>query len=159
MVVTAFILTGQYLNFRMRKRISSLNDYIFLIEGINSQISFSQKNIREIINELTSSENIRLRAMNELKQKNDMDFSVSWKEAITVFGNNDCLNKEDEKILLSFGSALGLTDLQGQSNNCRLHIGMLTKQLHSAEEKLKEKSKITTALSVFSAVVAVIIFY
>ncbi len=73
--------------------------------------------------------------------------------------SDDSLDKEDAKILLSFGNSLGVTDVEGQENNCRLHILMLEKQLKTAEENLREKSKINTALSSFLAFASIIIFY
>ena len=84
LVATVFILTGQYYNCRMRKRILSLNNYIFLVESINSHIMYSQKDIIQIINELTCSGDIDLIAMHELNKENVMDFDESWKKAIVT---------------------------------------------------------------------------
>ncbi len=141
----------------MRKRILSLNNYIFLVESINSQIMYSQKDIIQIINELTCSGDIDLIAMHELNKENVMDFDESWKKAIVTYGKRDGLIKNDEKILISFGLALGTTDVVGQNNNCRLHIDMLKKQLLSAEDNFKSRSKIVTAISVCSALIVLII--
>lgn len=141
----------------MRKRILSLNNYIFLVESINSHIMYSQKDIIQIINELTCSGDIDLIAMHELNKENVMDFDESWKKAIVTYGKRDGLIKNDEKILISFGLALGTTDVVGQNNNCRLHIDMLKKQLLSAEDNFKSRSKIVTAISVCSALIVLII--
>ena len=143
----------------MRKRISSLNSYIFLVEGINSQIAYSKKNIIQIINELVGSGNISLHSMIELAKEKDIDFDECWKDVIVTYSRNDGLNKSDEKILLSFGSALGTTDIDGQNNNCKLHADMLKKQLLSAESELKSKSKIVTAMSICSGFIVLIILF
>lgn len=159
MIAIVLILTGQYANLKMKKRISSLKQFIVLIESINSQISFSKKNIIEIISDLSCNDEMKLKTIYEFNKSNVNNFSENWKTTVIDFSRYDCLTKEDEKILLSFGKNLGVTDLQGQSSNCRLHIEMLKKQLENAEENLRVKSKINTALSSFSAAAAVIIFY
>ena len=152
------ILTGQYVNRRMKKRIFSLRQLIVLIENIDCHISFSRKTIVEIISDLIGGEELKLRTMRELIRCDNGNFSDSWKSSVEKFSSEDCLNKEDKNILLSFGKSLGITDTNGQTSNCRLHKVMLEKQLNEAEEKLKEKSKVNTAISFFLALSIVIIF-
>lgn len=159
MVGSIFILSGQYINKRMRKRISSLKILLVFIENINSQISFSKKTIQEIIQSVSSKEEMKLKMICELSGDKSGDFLGAWRNAVSRFYSEDCLNKEDAKILLSFGNSLGVTDVEGQENNCRLHISMIEKQLKYAEDNLKEKSKINTALSSFLALASFIIFY
>ena len=158
-LASAFVLTGQYANIRLKKRLSSLENLVIFIEGINSQISFSQNNITDIMKNLNDSANHNLKIINELIDMSGNDFTKNWEKSVEMFSRYDCLNKEDKNILLSFGKTLGVTDLQGQSNNCRLHIGMLNRQLSSARENVRDRSKINTAISAFFAVAAVIIFY
>ncbi len=153
------ITIGQYANLRMRKRISSLKQLIILVEGINSQISYSRRNISEIIEDLSFGEGTKLKTICELINNKSIDFSENWRNSFMEYSSNDCLNEDDKKILLSFGKVLGVTDLQGQNSNCLLHKTMLEKQLKNAEDKLKEKSQINTALSSFLALASVIIFY
>ncbi len=153
------MLIGQFANLKIKKRVSALKDLVFLVENINSQIMFSKKNISEIISDLVCDHSIKLKIISELEKNCDNNFSENWHKSVTTFAKQDCLKSEDEKILLSFGKSLGVTDLQGQSNNCNLHIDMLKKQLNKAEEKMTEKTRINTAISSFMAVAAVIIFY
>ncbi len=143
----------------MKKRIASLEALIILIEGINSQISFSKRNITDIINDLSYSGDIKLKTICELSNSKNPDFSEKWKNSVETFSPDDCLKKEDENILLSFGRSLGTTDLQGQSNNCRLHISMLEKQLQKAQSDFDRRSKTNTAMSFFMALAVIIIFY
>lgn len=143
----------------MRKRISSLNQLIVLIENVDSQISFSKKTIQEIIENISLKEEMKLKMICELSRDESGDFLSAWRNSVKSFYSDDCLDKEDAKILLSFGNSLGVTDVEGQKNNCRLHISMIEKQLKTAEENLKEKSKINTALSSFLALASIIIFY
>ena len=159
LIAVVSVLAGQYANIRMKKRISSLRDLIVLIEHIDSHISYSKNTIFEIIRDFTLSADVKLKIMSELIKSENMNFSDNWNVSIIKHYRYDCLNKEDEKILLSFGKALGVTDIRGQCSNCRLHKTMLEKQLDCAEEKLKEKSKVNTALSFFLALSVVIIFY
>lgn len=156
---TVFLAAGQLANRRMKKRVSSLEELIILIEGINSQISFSKRSITDIISDLSCFGEMKLKTMRELSLSENPDFSEKWKKSVESFSSDDCLKKEDEKILLSFGRSLGVTDLQGQSNNCRLHISMLEKQLEKARKELEEKRKTNSALSLFMALAVIIIFY
>ncbi len=142
----------------MKKRISSLQQFIIFIEGINSQISFSKRNIEEIIYDLSCIGETKLKTICELSKNDNPDFSGKWRESVEKFSADDCLKGEDGKILLSFGKSLGVTDLQGQSSNCRLHIAMLEKQLVKAQQEFDEKSKTNSALSLFLALAVIIIF-
>ena len=159
LVGSFFVLTGQHFNKRMRKRISSLKQLLVFIENINSQISFSKMTIQEIIGSITLKEEMKLKMIDELSRDENGDFQSAWRNSVNTYYSDDSLDKEDAKILLSFGNSLGVTDVAGQENNCRLHISMLEKQLAAAESNLKEKSKINTALSTFLALASVIIFY
>lgn len=143
----------------MRKRILSLKQLLVFIETINSQISFSKKTIQEIIENISLKEEMKLKIICELSENKSGDFQSAWRNSVNRYYSDDFLDKEDAKILLSFGNSLGVTDIEGQENNCRLHILMLEKQLTTAEENLKEKSKINTALSSFLALASIIIFY
>ncbi len=143
----------------MKKRIVSLRELIILIENIDSQISYSKKTIQEIIREFTHSADTELKTMSELIRCENGNFSDNWQNCVKKFSGEDCINKEDEKILLSFGKILGVTDVNGQKGNCRLHKVMLEKRLKDAEEKIKEKSRVNTAVSFFLALSIVIIFY
>lgn len=158
-IASVIILIGQYLNLKMKNRVLSLKQYILLIEGIDSQILFSKRKILQIIDELINKDETKLKAMSALVEMEDEDFAKNWKKAIIENSKHDALNKEDEKIILSFGKNLGVTDLDGQNKNCRIHIDLLKKQLVSAECDVKEKLKINTAISSFFAVAFFIIFY
>ncbi len=152
-------MTGQHANFTLKKRISSLKQLVVLIEGLNSQISFTKKPVSEIISSMTCSGDVKLKTMCEFSKMSHENFFENWKKAIEKYYIFDCLSDEDSRILLSFGKNLGITDLDGQKNNCRLHLTMLEKQLSNAEKNLNEKAKINTALSAFFALAVMIIFY
>lgn len=154
-----FILAGQLVNKRIKKRVASLEEMILFIEGINSQISFSRNNIETIINDLSSVGDMKLKTICELSKNNNSDFSEKWRDAVEKYYREDCLKTEDKKILISFGKSLGVTDLQGQSSNCRLHLSMLEKQLAKAQKEVEEKLKTNSALSLFMALAVVIILY
>lgn len=111
----------------------------------------------QIIHEITSSDSVKLISMDNLVADMSSDFSEGWKNSIIKFGRTDSLCEDDKQILISFGYALGVTDLSGQTDNCRLHINMLKKQLVSAEEALKSKSRIITTISICCAFVVLII--
>lgn len=143
----------------MRKRIVSLKQLLVFIENINSQISFSKKTIQEIIESISLKEEMKLKMICELSKDESGDFLSAWRNTVMRYYSDDSLEKEDAEILLSFGNNLGVTDVEGQENNCRLHISMIEKQLKTAEENLKEKSRINTALSSFLALASIIIFY
>ncbi len=159
MIAAVIMLTGQYRNSRLKKRVLSLKRFIILIEGIDSQIIFSKRKILQIIDELISEDETHLKTMSALVEMGEGNFSENWQKAINENAKYDALNGEDKKIILSFGKSLGVTDIDGQNKNCCIHIEMLKKQLISAETDVKEKLKINTAVSSFFAVAFFIIFY
>lgn len=156
---TVFILAGQLVNKRIKKRVTSLEEMIIFVEGINSQILFSKNNIETIISDLSHACEIKLKTICELSKNNNPDFPEKWRNSVEKFYRDDCFKTEDKKILISFGKNLGVTDLQGQSNNCRLHLSMLEKQLIRAQKDAEEKLKTNSALSLFLALAVVIILY
>ena len=158
-IAAVIMLTGSYLNTKLKKRVLSLKRFILLIEGIDSQMIFSKRKILQIIDELTCREENQLKTMKSLVEMGDGDFSENWQKAVEENGSDDALNEEDKRIVLSFGKGLGVTDLDGQNKNCRMHIELLNKQLLIAEKDAKEKLKINTAVSSFLAVAFFIIFY
>lgn len=143
----------------MKKRIVSLRELIVLVESINSHINYSKKTILDIIKTFNQKNEVKLRVISELIKAENENFSDEWNKTVKKFYLDDCLNKDDENVLLSFGKALGVTDVKGQDGNCRLHKTMLEKQLKDAEDKLREKLRVNTALSFLLAVSVVIIFY
>lgn len=159
LIAIVIVLTGQYLNTRLKNRVFSLKQFILFIEGINSQMIFSQRNIIQIINELILSEKKSLKTIDALIKTQSGNFSDNWQKAIEENARYDSFNDDDKKILLSFGKSLGVTDSEGQQKNCLLHIELLKKQLACAEDKIKDKIKINTAISGFFAAAFFIIFY
>ena len=151
-IAAVIMLTGQYLNMKLKKRVLSLKRFILLIEGIDSQIIFSKRKILQIIEELISKDENYLKTMSALVVMDDGNFLENWQKAIDENSKCDAFNDEDKKIIMSFGKSLGVTDLDGQNKNCRIHIELLKKQLLSAETDVKEKLKINTAVSSFFAV-------
>ena len=69
-----------------------------------------------------------------------LNASEAWEKALKDNINKTALNREDEKILISFGKMLGKSDIEGQLKNIRLAMTQLGIQEKKAEE-LKAKNE------------------
>jgi len=76
-----------------------------------------------------------------LIENKGLNASEAWEKALKENIRKTALNKEDEKVLISFGKMLGKSDIEGQLKNIRLAMKQLEIQEKKAEE-LKAKNEV-----------------
>lgn len=114
-----------------------------------------------IINVLCS--NSRLNELEFLKSCRDSmnggeDFARAWRLALGRKENVRYLSGEDVSALLSFGELFGVTDIDGQLANCRLHEQMLDERLSAARKKKEQYSSLSCGLGAAVGAGLIIIF-
>jgi len=92
-----------------------------------------------------------------LKREKSITAAEAWKKSVEANINNTSLNSEDKNVLISFGSSLGNTDLEGQIKNIRFTVEQLKIQEGKAEEKRRKNEALYRNLGFFGGLAAVII--
>jgi stage III sporulation protein AB len=83
----------------------------------------------------------------------------AWKSAVNDLYSRLALKKEDKAILISFGSMLGNSDLDGQISNIRLTTSQLKLQELKAEEIKKKNERMYRSLGVLGGLALIIILF
>ncbi len=67
------------------------------------------------------------------------------------------LTAEDMRIVRSFFTSLGKSDVEGEIENCRLHEDMLLPQIEDAKQQVRDKTKLYCSLGLFAGLMISII--
>lgn len=160
-MIIASIFAGQWARLRCKKRIDNLERIKILIRFFETELKFCRTSVIEL---LTSAEkrfdDKRFGFLKECRilYKAENSFPEAWKQAVETFPP-DGFTKHESELLISFGTRLGTTDLEGQVNICRLYDSLFDGQLHSAKNDLNQKGALYSGLGaaggLFLAVIAI----
>lgn len=159
MILICFVMTGQLLRLQFKGRVEYLEKTILMIEIIQTQLSFVNSDITSLLIMLCENRSLnKLVFIKKCKEliNNDIPFEKAWEESIKSFSSS--LSNNDKSILISFGSQLGKSDLQGQINNCLLHKQRLEFQLNNAQSQMKKYGNLCFRLGCLSGILMMIIF-
>ncbi|MCR4563765.1 MAG: stage III sporulation protein AB [Clostridiales bacterium] len=152
------VLSGTAIRSRMKKRIALLRKILILLDITESQISFVNTDIISLLTILTNNKNLsELGFLNDCLTgiQSNISFDEAWNNAVNSF--KSALNEEDKSFLISFGSQLGKSDINGQKSNCELHKLQLECRIDDAREKYKKRGNLYFNLSVLTGVLIVIV--
>lgn len=79
------------------------------------------------------------------------------KDGLNIKPDPTGLKAEDIKVLEEFFSFLGMGDAESQVLRCETYNELVKKRLQNAEDEVKEKAKLYSALGFFSGLVVVIL--
>lgn len=148
-------LVGYSFSLRLHNRKEVLLSLVESFEKMKNLISFSGYDIDRVI--LLSFSGVPGFDFDS-SESSAKSLSERWEESVKSFIREAKLRTCDEEVLLRFGERLGVTDTEGQLNNCELYIGLL-KELHiSAKEEVENKSKLLRVMGFSSgALIALLI--
>lgn len=92
-----------------------------------------------------------------VEQNPEIPFDIRWERAVNNIPRSRALNNSDKELLISFGTKLGKTDVEGQLSHIELYRAMLQKQLSLAEEAAAQKSRLFKTLGLFGGVSAALL--
>lgn len=72
-----------------------------------------------------------------------------WNQKISEIPKQCALTDSDIQLLYEFGSALGKTDVEGQSKHIRLYVAEFENQLENAQQAIVKKSKLYKTMGFF----------
>ncbi len=118
-----------------------------LIENIRILIEYKGFEIKELFNQILSTDNYELLCFLKdilFQLNNGKDYNQILKKE---FNNPpQYFDNEDTELLFGFFSQLGKSDIFGQVANCELYKNLFQKKLETLEINEKSKCKCTTVL-------------
>ena len=97
-------------------------------------------------------ENIKLPLISNITEnlKNNCSLHESWSNALNSTSALYGLSNEEKSIIIQFGSKLGSTDVQGQTEHCNYFKNLFESKANSLKEDYTTKAKLYRTLGFFS---------
>ena len=129
---------GNWFSVRLTRRRENLFSLVEALNKIKTNIAFGGFEIRRVIaDSFKSATGFEVLTDTDESCEN---FTQWWKNSVAKITANTALDTEDISLLLRFGETLGVTDTQGQMDNCDLYITLFSKRQKSAE-KIENSNK------------------
>lgn len=155
----ACAMVGQYIAFRLSRRVRILEKILLMLGTAENEIRFLNRPTPELIDLLGKKDELSeldfLPLCLSLFEKN-IDFMNAWSQSIHEC---KCIDAEDSCILYSFGESLGRSDADGQIASCRYHERLINERLAEAREKRKRYASLACGLGMLSGIGAFIILF
>ena len=155
----ACALTGQYIAFRLGRRVQILEKMLLMFGMIETEISYLSRPTCDLIKALAENEELKeldfLPICLSFFEKGE-DINTAWSESLSV---SDRIGGEDACILYSFGENLGKSDSEGQIANCRYHTELTRERLLAARKKREQYASLACGLGMLSGIGIIIIFF
>lgn len=136
---------------KLKRRRNELNLISHMLEDFIILIRFKALPLFEIVKQLKSN---KLYKDSELFSNIDCSlekpFYKAWEESIDNM--HTYLNSNDLRLLKSFGSTLGRSDIEGELSNIEIYKSDFLKLEKSASEECEKKSQLYRSLGVLSGV-------
>lgn len=130
-VVLSATLAGNSFSLKLTHRCQSLFTLIEALTKIKTHISFGACEIRQVVSEsFLSAKDFELLESDDVCE----DFNFWWNDSVKRLAPLAALNREDTKLMLRFGEMLGVTDIQGQLDNCDLYISLFSQRYKCAKD-------------------------
>ena len=142
-------MTGMKISSLLKKRITVLDETLFLLNSVMSEIEFSKTDIVKILSALSAEAS--LRSLLYLKRFCELDsygnFHKEWHSAVISF---PYYKSEEKDKLLQLGSFLGTTDISSQLSTLRLHFNYFVKYRDNAVSEYEKYGKVSSLFGLFA---------
>lgn len=127
----------------LKKREQMLLEIQKLLLRFRTGISFSSKTVSELISENRANPLCAAAASSG-------SFIFDPCGALGRAAKEQLQTEKDKKLLSDFAAGLGTSDTEGQLKHIELYAGLLKENIKEAQEDYRNKSKLFTALGLFS---------
>ena len=162
LIVSAFFITGKCLALFQQRRVSLLEMVILMITSGESRLRYSCLPVGDLLKALNENEALSelcfIRTCRE-KVCFGMDFYTAWRESIESETEYCTLLGKSVKSLISMGSELGSTDLDGQLSCCEYYKKIFENDLEEQREKSIKYSKLFPSMGFLLGISAVILIF
>lgn len=159
---TSLAMIGQYLAFRLRKRVELLDRIMLMLNIIESQVNFLATPSAELFKYLSEMNEFKaLRFLNVCAEKiqSGETFPDSWKQSLMPKSNVRYLTDNDVELLNFFGESFGKADIKGETSNCTYFKSLLKENIRSARNCKDKYGKLYSGLGLLVGVAIVIVLY
>lgn len=153
------VMTGQYISYRLNRRVRILEKLLLMFTMTENEISYLCRPTAELIEKLSEKEELKeLDFLSECLSlyKDCGDIERAW---IASISESRCVDLSDSGILFSFGENLGKSDEEGQRSNCRYHAELAKEKLNLAREKRDKYSSLSCGLGAMTGIGLFIILF
>lgn len=161
-VIAASTAAGYIFSRNLRHRPQELRELQGLLQVFENEISYMSSVLKDAFSRVHESSisvvgEFFKYTVEELNKNKSMNASLAWETAVRNVIKRTSLNGEDEKILISFGTLLGKSDIEGQLKNIKLTINQLKLQESKAEQDRAKNETMYKHLGMLAGAAIVII--
>lgn len=137
---------------KLKDKCTCTSKMIQMIRQIKIQMNYCVPSVREILQALTEMAEFKpFTFLNKcLESYDECSFDTLWEREVRAAGLP--LSKEDVMMLVSFGSGLGTTDLDGQIGLCDSFEEKFKMSLKAYETQRDQKSKLYISAGVLAGI-------
>ncbi|MGN0453240.1 MAG: stage III sporulation protein AB [Ruminococcus sp.] len=142
---TAFL--GNSFSLRLKRRSKYLGAFIESLSRMKTLICFGGFDIKRVIEEaFSSSEELCSSFANP--ETFEEQLSSWWDKCVDSLPKSSGLNPEDRDIIKRFGAGLGISDVEGQIQNCELYSDLIRERLNLSKADEATKCRLYQILGV-----------
>ena len=143
MVVICGLMLGLMKSATLQKRVSTLLDIKKLLRRFKTEISYTGKELGELVRSCGDIDICSKAAQIE---------GVNPLEALEKAADSALICRKEKELFSDFVRGLGRTGVQGQIGHIELYQGLFDSLLAQARDENAKKSKLYTALGLFSGI-------
>lgn len=148
-VIVSSSLVGIYFSDKLKSRSKEIKNINYMFEQISVLVRYKALTVYEIIDCLKQNQICsKLNFIKEFTQKEDISFEIEWSDSID--NSPTYLNREDKRMLKSFGNVFGTSDIDGQLSDVELYRQNFSKIENDAICEYEKKSKLYKSLGVIA---------
>ncbi len=148
LIISASFLIGNSKSRNLYKRRDFIKSFIVFLNSLSTNIRYEAMDIFTTVSACTRDGNLSYIS----KIENTEPFDMQWEQKILSLPSSLSLKKSDIELLKEFGNELGKTDVDGQLKHIELYKNLFQKELMSAEEDIKNKSKLYKTMGLFAGI-------
>ena len=160
MIAAGFALGGRHLAVLQKKRVSFLESIILMISTAETQLKYAclpVSDLLKIFNENTALSELEFIRSCREKVCFGEPFPDAWRESIENEAEFCRLLGNSAKNLVSMGSELGSTDLDGQLSCCGYYKNLFEADLEEQREKSEKYSRLFPSMGLLLGISAAIL--
>lgn len=148
LVVCASFSFGCLMSQKLYKRRDFLKSFTIFLSSLSTNIRYDSSDIFTLVSRSCKTCELEFLAV-EYTQNCGKSFEMLWNQKISEIPKQCALTDSDIQLLYEFGSALGKTDVEGQSKHIRLYVAEFENQLENAQQAIVKKSKLYKTMGFF----------
>lgn len=119
---------------------------LVLPEAIRSVGSRMDEELREVLEEIAD----------KMEDGSGQPFGVIWRKTFSDYCVHSCLNKEDQKLLLTMGNHLGYLDKRMQTASIDLFLEEWKAEIEESRRRLPSQCRVASCLGIVSGLLAAV---